>query len=228
MHSDDSEIYFLHAVMFSIMACMIVFLSPVPPPRDHSIAHSLEVDSPGHAVRLIHQGYDVNSTNSNGILAIELAMDLPEDEDVYYVLKHLSMAGASLFDVPESKRKTSEAWQAAHREYEEYWKHILETGGHLGLWDWIKNASVAAVEEMLQAQQFDLNDMDFYGEQPLHAALKYDNIPVACYFLDSGADIYKRDANGRSVPDLVLDGKDPDLIRALSGAISRDECCCCY
>lgn len=76
------------------------------------------------AVSIIHHGADVNQTFL-GKLPIELVMDNISDEnDVYYITKHLVLAGASISDVPVAKRR--HGWYGFRMEYYDYWVGNME------------------------------------------------------------------------------------------------------
>jgi len=189
-----------------LLGLFIILLYQIPRPSHQSsypsLHSALSEDNAKLAVFLIHQGADVNEPNSDGMLPIQAAMNLHDDDDVYYVLKHLTLAGASLTDVPESRR-ISPAWQSIYQEYADYWQDIIESKGEIGRWDWLRTASVAAVQQLLEYQQFEISEIDSHGDQPLHKALEYQNVDVAEYLMNCDADVLSSNSKGQSVRDLI-------------------------
>lgn len=114
--------------VFLALGIGITFVALQPP--EPSLHSALTQNKARLAVHLIRQGANVHTRNSDGLLPIQAAMNMHDDDDVYFVLKHLMLAGASLNDVPESRR-LSPAWQSIQKKYDYYWKYMIESKGNI-------------------------------------------------------------------------------------------------
>ena len=159
-----------------------------PPSKSAAMLHkALRNNDANMAVSLIHAGADVHQRTPEGELPIQLAVDLHDDEDAYWALKHLVLAGASLEDVPEERRGAA-PYRTFQREYEEYWREQVEDGlERIPRWRWIRRASPEAVAQLLEHSQFWVNELDSRGVGPLDEAVRFGNGKVARCLIENGA-----------------------------------------
>lgn len=175
-----------YQALVTMVVCVFVIVALFMGGQDEYRLHTaIKNNDCDLAVFLIHQGFDVNKPDEHGKLPIQLTMDMYDDVDIYYTLKHLVLAGASLMDVSEHQRMMSEPWKAFHEEYEDYWKDIIENEWQIGRWDWIKNVSLEAFKQLLEFKQFEVSEVDKVGMTPLDMALKANNMEVVNFILEN-------------------------------------------